>query len=259
MCVTLSRASLSKTVIYAGHAMREGQEVAVVAYQNRATSPGPNAMILPIPTATPMGPGNIIDTREARWFLNDLDFATRPRTRGTSKGGGMLLGARAPAQVFDSGSYTVVLADHADSIPEALERVPEAKRPRVAKSFFEDYGKLYPDWPIAVCCWSGTIEAEPLLWWYVPKFAGWLFFPTVDAHNGAPPIEQDVLVDHTLIWGAKGGAFKPWYRAQLPDSIDRLMAPAMDVLHPNGRLSNGDFWVREGSNPKRIFPNGGPP
>jgi hypothetical protein len=83
-----------------------------------------------------------------------------------------------------------------------------------------------------------------------------LFFPTVDAHDGAPPIQQEVLTDHTLIWGARKGAFKPWYRAPLPSNIDQLMAPAIDVLHPNGRYENGDFWVRDGSNPKRMFPTG---
>lgn len=254
MCCTLGPARLSNTVIYSGHAVRNGLSVTTLAYQNRATSRGPNAMILPIPTDTPMGPENIVDTREGRWFLSDLDTSTRQRQRSTLKSA-PLLGSARSAQVFDSGSYTVVLATDAASISEALDRVPENKRPRVAPSFFVEYGRLYPGWPIAVCCWSGEIEAEPLLWWYAPKFPDWLFFPTVDAHDGTAPAAGDVKTDHVIIWDDPSGPFTPWYRAELPSSISQLIAPKLDASRPNGMLPNGDFWLH-GSRLQRMFPTG---
>lgn len=66
MCCTLQPAQLSKTIVYAGRAQRQGKPVAVLAYQNTASSSvGANAMVLPFPTDTTMGPDNIIDTREA--------------------------------------------------------------------------------------------------------------------------------------------------------------------------------------------------
>lgn len=255
MCCTFAPAKLSDTIIYAGTARREGQDVHVLAYQNKAKSPGPNAMILPIPTVMPMGPQNVVDTREAAWFLRDMESSTQEVYRSR-----LLLGSAVPkaAQVFDSGSYTVVLAEHAETIPEALARVPEHKRPNVAPEFFAEYGKLYPGWPIAVCCWSGTIQAEPLLWWYVSKYPDWLFFPTVDAHDGRSPRSEDVLVDHVLLWGSPEGPFKPRFRRQLPDTIQELMPPTLHALRPHGMLPNGDYWVRSGR-PLRRYPTGEAP
>lgn len=257
MCVTLGSARLSNTIIYASKAQRQGRDVHVLAYQNRAQSPGPNAMILPIPTDEPMGPENIVDTREARWFLEDLDEAARIHSRGVGMKG-LLLGAPAAVQVFNSGSYTVVLATDAEAIQGALNQVPVEKRPTVAPGFFTEYAKLYPGWPIAVCCWSGRISAEPLLWWYVSKYPRWLFFPTVDAHDGGPPLDRNVArVDHALLWGSRTGAFTPHFRQHLPAAVLELIAPALNVSRPNGWLPNGDYWLREGgSNLQRIFPNG---
>lgn len=237
-------------------AQRQGRDVHVLAYQNRAQSPGPNAMILPIPTDEPMGPDNIVDTREARWFLEDLDTSARHQTRGLSKSSDRLLGAAPPVQVFNSGSYTVVLATDAEAIPGALSQVPTEKRPTVAPDFFTEYAKLYPGWPIAVCCWSGRISAEPLLWWYVSKYPKWLFFPTVDAHDGRPPLDGNVKVDHSLLWGLRNGAFTPRFRQPLPASVKELIAPTLNSFRPNGLMSNGDYWLRDGGKPQRIFPNG---
>lgn len=150
MCVTTSEAKLSNTLIYTGHGTVKGQPVHVLAYQNIATnkSPGPNAMIIPFPTFKEMDENNIIDTRSFKNFLKDLTNASKMQTRmlgrsdSISKGGRISLG-----KVFDVGSYTVVLADNVDQIPEALERVSVDKRPEITEKFLEGYGRLYKDQP----------------------------------------------------------------------------------------------------------------
>ncbi len=171
MCCTFTKSVMSKTRIYVGEAERNGETVHVLAYQNAAKTMGANAMVLPFPTYTAMGPDNVIDTRKFKNFLKDITEASREITKGFSADGmrrGMTLGAKSVAQVFSVGSYTVVLADNVSQIPEALERVPADRRPTVSKNFLKGYGTLYPKSPIAVCCWNGAIEAEPLMWWYVP-------------------------------------------------------------------------------------------
>jgi hypothetical protein len=159
MCITLREAELSNTKLYAGEARRGDTYVHVIAYQNKATTKGPNAMILPLPAAVMPGPENVVDTPGFKRFLDDIHRATE------------ILDSRAmgptwespQAQVFDVGSYTVVLAASPRAVPEALARVPANKRPAVNALVLGAFEKLYPGWPLAVCCWDGSVETEPLL------------------------------------------------------------------------------------------------
>lgn len=255
MCVTLTSAHLSNTLIYAAAVEHQGSLAHVLAYQNQAASDSPNAMILPIPTNEELGESNIIDTQKARWFLKDM-AAPAVMYRGGTKGGrDLVLGSSSYVKVFDSGSYTVVIASDATAIPEALERVAENRRPIINNpGFFEEYGKLYPGWPIAVCCWSGKIEAEPLLMWYRPKFPEEVFFPTVDAHDGSAPRNQEVKRDHTLILGTSRGSYNPRFRSPLPSEIAPFITDRVLTSKPNGYMKNGDYWIREGGMFKVRFP-----
>jgi len=109
-------------------------------------------MILPFPTNKSMGPENIIDTSKFSGFLKDIAEATKQRLFRRSRGLVMCAGNSKMAQVFDVGSYTVILASNAAQIPEALTRVPEYKRPKVSTRFLIQFGMMYPRQPIALCC-----------------------------------------------------------------------------------------------------------
>jgi hypothetical protein len=212
MCCTIGEveAKLTGTKLYAGEAMHNGKYVHVLAYQNNAESKWdvPNAMIIPFPTNKPMGPENILDTTKYKNFLDDIGEATRRRSRGMTLGmdsDDMLFGAACAgsAQVFDVGVYTVILADHVAQVPEALKRVSEDKRPSVRTQFLMHYGRMYPKQPVALCCWSGRVEADPLLWWYEPSDPMNLFIPTMDAHDGGPPdLNATVQTDHIISVGS---------------------------------------------------------
>jgi hypothetical protein len=208
MCLTLRPSELSNTILLAHSLEVDGVTINVLGYQNKAKnrSRGPNAMILPIPSLERMGPENCIDTTKAPKFLDEYSRLFLPvGTRGMrslSKGV-----YRSEVQVFESGSYTVVLAANASDIPSALDRVPENKRPAPHPEIFDAYQMWYPGWSVALCCWDGEIEAEPLLWWYrpLPEFRDRHFLPGLDGHDGKvpDPSRKSVPIDHTVVLGCE--------------------------------------------------------
>jgi hypothetical protein len=128
----------------------------------------------------------------------------------------------------------------------ALTQVPESKRPSINTQMLEAFEHYYPGWPVAVCCWNGSVKPEPLLWWYEPRYPEWLFAPALDAHDGNPPdIHATVHVDHYVAFGSaiqpQGQAVRyrddagP-FRSLLPSSVR-----GTSLL---GGMSNGDFWAR---------------
>jgi len=252
MCITTAAARLTKTLIYVGEGIRKDDEVHVLAYQNNAHSDGPNAMVLPFPTDKEMTPDNAIDTRTFKRFLRNIADASKMKTLGMDSD--LRLNAtkgisRGMAQVFNSGSYTVVLAENVEQIPEALERVPANKRPEISEYFLWGYGQLYPNQPIAVCCWDGTIQAEPLLWWYTPKNKDHLFVPTMDAHDGAPPRLTDAVeTDHIISVGSVTDRYlnrqnRVGYLDTLPASVLTLLPQHVYGTKLGSTYKNGDMFL----------------
>jgi len=272
MCCTFTESKMSNTRIYVGEAHRQGKLVHVLAYQNAALSNRPNAMVLPFPTSVKMGQDNVIDTRKFKNFLEDISNASKSITKGGDRRS-MMLGSRGfdrdeLAEVFDSGSYTIVLATNVWQIPEALARVPVEKRPNVTSDFLIGYNELYPDQPIAVCCWNGAIEAEPLMWWYEPSNSESLFIPTMDAHNGkAPKIGERVETDHiisvgsTKIIGNLGYHVKYSQSKNIPDDVKELLPLDVHGSKLPSRLENGDCLVKTvalHSTREQLFSGGSP-
>lgn len=249
MCCTFTASEMSDTRIYAGEAERNGETVHVLAYQNTAQTNAPNAMVLPIPTDKALGAENLIDTRQFKNFLKNITEASQIHTKSAGMRRGMTLGAMSDsvAMVVDVGSYTVVLAENVGQIPEALTRVPESKRPSVTKRFLEGYGKLYPNQPIAVCCWDGSIEAEPLLMWYVPRDRTTLFVPTMDAHDGdAPRVGEKVFTDHIISVGAVGptSGSRVVYNQRIPAEVAELLPTHVHGTRLPAWIENDDCFVK---------------
>lgn len=248
MCITMWPAKLGGTRLYAGEGEFGGKPVHVLAYQNTAWSEGPNAMILPIPSAAPLDERNAIDTRKFRDFLEVIHDANEVLPPDLGRGRAGFAGA-APAKVFDVGTYTVVLADGAEAISAAIERVPVEKRPPDNRALYAAFEEHYPGWALAVCCWNGVIEPEPLLWWYEPLDRDWIFAPALDAHDGGPPrIGAEVEVEHYLAFG--GSMYARGNRVRRFDRRDGVPAEAIGLLprsvhgtRVEGKMPNGDFWV----------------
>ncbi len=244
MCITTEPAILSGTQLYAGVGQIGRKTVHVLAYQNKAASAGANAMILPLPAAVLPDERNVIDTREFAGFLMDIHCATVIELNPCRGAFGA-----AAAKVFDVGSYSVVLARDASAISKALRFVPPSKRPAANPRLFEAFEQLYPGWPLAVCCWCGDVEAEPLLWWYEPKYPEWLFAPALDAHDGGPPdVNVEVEVDHHIAFGSwcsfEGNfvGYDPEY--PMTAQIRNLLPLTVSGTRIHAKLPNGDFWLK---------------
>jgi len=246
MCCTLHPAKLSGTILYAGEADRKGKLVHVTGYLNHARNmiDGPNAMILPFPAYQEMTEANCMDATGTRWIFKNMVDAIQPVTKSLSRG--LLLGSSRAVKVFDSGVYTVVLAQDARSIPAALDRVPEEKRPEINEEIFDAYARWYPNHHIALCCFASRkdVESEPLLWWYDPIHPQDMFAPALDAHDGhAPVLGGQVSTDHTVLFGstiAPRGAKIHHYKT-VPDHIKWMLPDQVVGRTFRSSMPNGDF------------------
>lgn len=284
MCVTTAKARLGDTIVYAGLAKRDGKTVHVLGYQNtvenlaRTRAPagrplrgwgdlgredepgvGANAMILPIPAvAGSLSEANMVDTSDSPAILQDMARTVAKQFQRPSAGGrGLLGGTSKSVMLFDKGMYTVVLAESASSqeIAEALESVPQEKRPEISRVLLQAFAEWYPGWPLAICCFNGTkVERpDPLLWWYQPRHPEVVFFPALDSHTGGvPDLDANVARDHILVLGVSADFDRPasfvvpeWKSDGLPMTAIRGLMPSWiwgSVLY-RSRTKNGDFII----------------
>ena len=243
MCCTLSPSEASKTIVYCceTYAPDSRDVIHVNAYANSASSRGPNAMILPVPTAEEIGPANVINMSEpgARNILKDYAKAIkagaeRPRTMSFGSRGV----TRGEPLVFDVGSYTLVTANTAADIPLALERVPVARRPKLNQAIFDAYDALYKS---NVWKWSFV-----LAWWYKPIDDSKLFFPALDGHDGkAPDLNGIARRDHTLVAASTFAAtVEPThvrFSAPRPATVAPYFPSAVIGAEYQMPMPNGDF------------------
>lgn len=247
MCVSVDKADFRNTTLLISEARHPatGKKVHVLGYQNAAVSysSGPNAMILHFP-AHPMTQENVVDTSGFPWFLQDLVHAVTPPSLGRSIPGA------AGVEVFDHGIYTVVLAANASFVFSALPLVPEEKRPPFNQRLFDWYGSMWPDWPVALCCFNNrqAAQADPMLWWYEPLDDSWLLAPSIDCHTGeVPDLDADVAVDHWVIAGLQERRFPNLvpvrYRDEtaIPAFAAALLPSYVVGVKIETRLQNGDF------------------
>jgi hypothetical protein len=252
MCVSLGPAKLSETILYGAEVKVAGKTVHVLGYQNTAENldDGPNAMILPFP-AKPgtMTEKNVIDTAACPKILKDMAEAVRPRTRGLPMSfGADAVGKGLPVRIFESGIYTVLLAENAKDIPQALNKVDAAKRPKLNKEIFEAYAKWYPDWPVALCCFNNAAKtnATPMLWWYEPLNEQALFLPALDSHTGGvPDLKANVDVDHTLVVGVSGMPHGNVVRFSdpIPSEVRPYLFDRVAGNKYRATMGNGDFTL----------------
>lgn len=204
MCITISKAELTKTKVYAGISNIDKKEVHVLCYSNEVRSKVPNAMILPIPTKE-LGKENFIDTRQFSEFLNDIARQSFIITDGDRDFGDNLLSDRRSRgiNVFESGSYTCIVADQASDISSVLSSLPENKRPEIKQELLDFFSENYPSdkWKFLCCCWEGNLSPEPIMIYYVPSEPSLVYLPMLDSHDGTKPKESIVKTDHTIMFG----------------------------------------------------------
>lgn len=232
MCMSVRPSEMSNTKIYVGDAMHKGKYVHVLAYQNNAKTNEPNAMVLPIFTKEKVTKKNVLDTTSYKDLFNTI-FA-EPALRGMKLG-------MSKTQVFTSGSYTIVLAANINKAADALSKVPENKRPKLGAKFIEFFDKLYSEYPVAICCWDGSVSPEPLLWWYEPIEKDVLMVPTMDSHDGESiDLNAQVKMDHYI---AVGSAITKLHGGREVSIKKDLMPISVKTVKIKGNYVNGDCMV----------------
>jgi len=269
MCCTLGPAKLSDTIVYA-YKMPDGRHV--LGYQNKATSgfddegdsfygtwprrgalnpwggktqppQSWNAMVLPIPAKGEMTAANAVDLTADKTVLRDYAELVKAHDHMKSRSRGFgddLIGAAAvnSVQVFKTGSYEVVMARQPKLIPDVVKELhPEVS---VSKDLMEVYARYYLGWNVAVCFWQGTLEPEPIMFTYEPKYPTHLFIPTLDAHDGGAP-KSHASLDHTIVLGTTGTTGHGLRRQVSP--VNRpYLASRVKGFEAHQTTLNGDYW-----------------
>jgi len=253
MCISAARADFKGTKILLNETSLPGVgRVHVLLYQKMVVShAGPNAMLLHIPSASPMGPENFIATTEFPGLLDAMVRAVQPLTRAKSRNP---VAAGPSVQVFESGIYHVVLANNPAEIPAALDRVPPEKRPPLNQALFDFYARAFGDsWHVALCCFNTKrmVKAPPVMVWYPPLASeeGRFRLPALDCHTGeVPDLDATVDVDHWLFVASDemdGGA-EVHYSEPIPDDVRGLLPDRVHGARFNRPMPNGDFvYVQE--------------
>ena len=265
MCICVAPGSFNSTKVYAGEATLNGKYVHVLAYQNNAEGQNkqePNAMILPFPTNVVMDRANVINTKSFSNFLQNIADASKIQSKSRGlKMDNLIVAGAASFDVFENGSYTVILADNIKVVPKAMTHVVEEKRISFSYRFLLNFDKLYADQPVAVCLWKGDVKAEPLLWWYEPKDKGTLFVPTMDSHDGnGPNLEDEVEVDHIISVGSnlldeRRFYNRVHYQDFLTDTAKQLLPTYVHGTKISHFMKNGDMFVKVADLSRKDIPN----
>jgi hypothetical protein len=231
MCVTTERALLSGTIGAAWEQTNNDTTVHYMGYQNRMQNrgDGPNSMLLHIPAVPDtLSPSNFIDTTTSPKVLKDMELVIPKVHASVSRS--MSVARERPAMVFDVGMYTVVLAQNASRISNALELVPERKRPSINPELLQAYDKWFPTWAIALCCFDNSEykESHPMIIQYAPQDPNRLFIPGLDSHTGnVPDLNSAVSVNHTVIFGTDR------YNQYLEDDVVSVEQQISALKRPN--------------------------
>ncbi len=251
MCVSVAPANFTGTTLFLGKKDHpQHGTVFVLGYQNTAhnLSTGSNAMLLHIP-AWSMTQRNFLDTRNCRHILKDMVLALTPHFKSAPFGVARTM-MSAPVQVFEHDIYTVVLAENAAFIPDALQYVPENKRIAVNRPLFDFYAYYFRDWPVALCCFDNqqAREAAPLLMWYKPKDSYYFQLPALDCHTGnVPSLTSPVEVDHWVILASDemqtSRSHTVRYTDTVPSDVRAFLPDRVIGRYFSCRMRNGDFGI----------------
>ncbi len=190
MCVTLAPALISGTQTYV-HATTDGdgRDVHVCAYQNEATSFGPNCMLLNFAgTNLELARG----PEHTRGLMDDVtrnleELIPVPRERSAFSFGRSYT-------IEDYGMYTVVLAQRPTDILSVLEgdEIPDDRRPARTpqlEQMVDFYMATFPDDSFVLACFNGKVKVEhPIVVSYAPYDSNVLTIPGLDGHDGKLPV-----------------------------------------------------------------------
>lgn len=240
----------------------ELDRITVVGYQNSVKNliPGPNCMMLVVKSAEWMVKENMIDMSMHKRVLENMSelIFPKPVTRSYDRnliGRSYVMGsvARSHVETFEYATdFTVVVANDASLIPDALLTVREERRPELNDEMVSYLKDTYEGWHVILFCFEGaklrSFSAKPVFFWYYPDKteAAWLRFPALDAHDGkAPVLGAPVHTNHHLFasWPEMEGGLTPEYSYLMSDELKSFMPKKIIGAKPSGLFPNGDFGL----------------
>jgi len=246
MCVSARPAEFAATSLYLGKKMHpQHGEVFVFGYQNTAhnLSHGPNAMLIHLPTHH-FSQENLLDTHRARTIFQNMrasvrDYDTLRSSRGPS--------AKSSYQIVHHSIYTIIIAQDATAIPEAMMHVEPRKRVSVSGSLIEFYARHYSKHLMTLWCFDNqeAQTASATFLWYTSFHPDFFMLPAVDAHTGnAPDLQKQVLVDHWVFLGSDE-KIPHWdtftYDTAMRGDVLEYLPRYVTGKRFGGYMNNGDF------------------
>lgn len=223
--------------------------------------PRGNALVIPLLGA--FDSIELIDLSRNKQCLRDIAKTFEPRGRGASKGFDFLGGERTlgRVQVLEYDIYTIVIAERASDIPQAVQQVPANKRPPLSQEVFDSLDKGYAS-PIAVCCFDPTAagDAAPVGFLYTPFRPDFMFLYTLDGHDGkAPDLNARITLDHTLFVGSHTHGMMSGigsvidYTEPVPRDLEGILLGRAMGCRVTDTYLNGDFVFRTEDVRKGLF------
>lgn len=197
MCIVSAKAKLSKTRILS-MALDNGRHL--LSYSNKVQnlSGQRNSMILAIPGE--VKEELFYNTTDYNKFLGDIEdqaYLSLENSKGIYYRGS--LGMRSKSfNRFEVGMYDIITTKDLNDVVEEVEITEDLM------NFFHSH---YKDWTFVVCMFSGEkeMDAQPIMFEYEPMYPQWLYFPTMDSHDGqAPDMIHPVDMDHSLMYEYPG-------------------------------------------------------
>jgi len=224
---TLGPATAWGTIVYAGDAVHPAtrRRVHVLGFQTRVINDfhRANAIVLPVPSVGPVGAGNVVDVPATA--LEDM--AARLRLMDPLRGFD-----RPETRVSPPGQFALVFT-RPDGIVRAISSLPPPLQPPVDRRLFSDLAQRYPGAQLALCCWTGTLHAAPLVLWYEPLEPKALFLPV--------PVDGG----HTVIVGSSVRPFGIVMSDRPPDPGGFLPSAAWGKVVKSGAAVDYDVELAQ--------------
>lgn len=211
-----------------------------------------NALVIPLVTGDFGSVELLRGTAETPDLLRDIRRTLLPpqrRSRGSRSFGSDSKGAVVIEQ-FDI--YTIVRAENASAIPNAVKAVEARKRPPLNQELFDALESWY-GCPFAVACFNTDDdqgESKPIAFKYQPLYPDVFMIYTLDGHDGGvPDLNAQVELDHTVFastWRSKADAGKT---VRYSDDIPAELKPYVPErvvgrsLPAGTTMVNGDILV----------------
>lgn len=230
-----------------------------------------NALVMPFLTSS-FDSIQLVDTTSCPDLLKAIKKAVQPpqrKTRRRRSDSDRTLGGADSVVIEEFDIYTIVRAESALAIFDAIQSVEARKRPDLNEELMAKLDEWYGcSW--AVCCFDEREEGEalPIAYRYKAKYPEIGVIYTMDGHDGkVPDVNAKVKLDHAVFAGSykldvsskgKEVRYQSDRSAALRDySPNRVVGTAF----PKGtQLVNGDIMVKRAEvergiwNPYRVTP-----